>query len=732
MPSKKAAPDSGKDDNVSKKKDAKSPPSLPPLMMFSDEPIERLMREQQLDADRFSETIARVCRGVEGPFNIGVFAGWGEGKTTALRQAKALLDATARSQENPDGHDIVTVWVNAWKYEHDQHPMLPLIASIVDAVEQKLKAMKRDEQGQIVGVAGDFFKKVSIGLRALAHSTTVELSGNVLPGLGAGVQLDTGKWAEEYEKLSRIHDPMLDQSIFFKADHILTQLYDTFQGANKEQLETKIVIFIDDLDRCLPDKAMALLESIKLVLAHPGFVFCLAIDRDPVDAFLQKRYKKEFGMKEYAKASGGHYLDKLIQLPLHLPRRTQQFEKHIEQLIWKYRDTIHEAGFSKKDPGLSEVLNGLFEAAPAIAKGTASNPRSLVRLLNRLLFDRVSWQAKLEAKENDGTLSDEDLSVTQFMQFAAISRMLQDKLKQEHYLMLALDRGVMTNALLLYLPKFSKKDDDEPSENIVLCRRLAELPHEYEEVGQELAKRRFKIKQVSSFSTEKSDVLSDSPYSRFEQRYRLIALAEDLDERPYLKDMLRTELGQRWLIEDDLRIQVEGYLATVSEKPDEKEKTTKPEFEELFQQVKDDSLQDNERSSAIGGLSYYFSKRSEVYELIKALAEDADTPDTLLAIAIRMLGWRYTNRPGSFELIKGYAERDKTLDLPRKEAILALAAHYIKRDEAFELLKQLLIKGRLSEKLRESVLYEIRNFEYVQSRVRQWCVEQGFFKEYDL
>ena len=49
---------------------------------------------------------------------------------------------------------------------------------------------------------------------------------------------------------------------------------------------TRIVVFVDDLDRCLPVNALDTLESIKLFFDLPGFVFVVGLDESAVDRAL--------------------------------------------------------------------------------------------------------------------------------------------------------------------------------------------------------------------------------------------------------------------------------------------------------------------------------------------------------------------------------------------------------------------------------------------------------------
>ena len=99
---------------------------------------------------------------------------------------------------------------------------------------------------------------------------------------------------------------------------------------NKDN-KARLIVFVDDLDRCLPEKAIEVLEAIKLFLEVPGVVFVLGMDREVVERGIEARYGHFFygdGMAQGAvelPISGDSYLQKIVQIPFHLPplaRRT--------------------------------------------------------------------------------------------------------------------------------------------------------------------------------------------------------------------------------------------------------------------------------------------------------------------------------------------------------------------------------------------------------------------------
>ena len=109
-------------------------------------------------------------------------------------------------------------------------------------------------------------------------------------------------------------------------------------------------MFIDDLDRCLPEQAARLLESIKLVLHQRGFAFILGIYSEIIEEFIRNKYAKDYhfttsGDEAADKRKNDYlkyfdqYLNKIIQVHHHVSKReTDGLEKYIEELIKSWHE----------------------------------------------------------------------------------------------------------------------------------------------------------------------------------------------------------------------------------------------------------------------------------------------------------------------------------------------------------------------------------------------------------
>jgi hypothetical protein len=88
----------------------------------------------------------------------------------------------------------------------------------------------------------------------------------------------------------------------------------------------RVVVFIDDLDRCMPDCALDLLEAIRIFLPSTPCVFVVAADETLIGQGLRMRFRDAADsagggdVNAFMSKKGREYFEKIVQLPVHLPR----------------------------------------------------------------------------------------------------------------------------------------------------------------------------------------------------------------------------------------------------------------------------------------------------------------------------------------------------------------------------------------------------------------------------
>ncbi len=165
-----------------------------------------------------------------------------------------------------------------------------------------------------------------------------------------------------------------------------------------EGIGMKIVVFVDDLDRCLPEKAVQLLEGLKVLLDIPGFVFVIGVAREVIERGIRVRYKELYadqlhGLPEIER----DYLDKIIQFPFTLPPvDPDAFRKHIMEDQMK---NLKEAG-----PYLDTILETL-----------GKNPRTVKLFVNTVSFNL--WVANEKQLDEESAFQTELLIKTCLIAF---------------------------------------------------------------------------------------------------------------------------------------------------------------------------------------------------------------------------------------------------------------------------------------------------------------------------
>lgn len=267
------------------------------------------------------------------PFAIGIFGEWGSGKSTLMKLIQTSLQR--------DG--VKTVWFNAWKYDAKEVIWNALIQEI-------FYTMQHDPEIQNCTNAEDFKKDVVHAAAELAKYAA-KVATQFIPG---GII----KEEDVDAVLEALRPPSANDDLF----GFINQFESTFDQLVKDYVgnpDGYLVIFIDDLDRCLPENAIAVMEALKLYLDRANCVFVIGAERSIIEEGIKERYK------DNPRLSGKDYLEKIIQLPF-IVRRIDA--ENALSLLEPYSKTLPY----RDDPALREL----------IVQGTECNPRRIKRFIN--------------------------------------------------------------------------------------------------------------------------------------------------------------------------------------------------------------------------------------------------------------------------------------------------------------------------------------------------------------
>lgn len=335
--------------------------------LLSDEPIIESSRQDDLEFCHTANVLARAALETKSPITIGVYGNWGTGKTSLMRMMEKIV--------KEDEYAVIPVWFNAWQYEREEHLIVPLIATIARSIKEEEKNAKLNEKARKTLNNGG--KKIHAALRSVLSS--LNLKGEFdIPGLiKLGIDFPTKEAIERYESI--IQDTLIDRSLYFSAFDELRSL-----ACDKCFEKPQIIVFIDDLDRCLPEKAVHLLESIKLVLHLPNFSFVLGVYPKVIEQFIRNKYAKEYSgsdSKQVQQQLEGYlqyfddYIDKIVQVYRYMPEhQPDKLRSYISKLIKEIK-VFEDAQEKDVIPLIAEVSR--------LSRNRTSQPVTMCRLERR-------------------------------------------------------------------------------------------------------------------------------------------------------------------------------------------------------------------------------------------------------------------------------------------------------------------------------------------------------------
>ena len=258
--------------------------------LLSDSPADRDL----LDFAPYTLTLGDIIRDpkTEGPLVIGLFGTWGSGKTSLMKFVQDEL-----AQDKASGFRLL--WFDAWKYEREDALWRALLLRVIDSLrtlengkdvtEDRLrKGIERLEQRLYRGIEWEEKGKIILDLPTLAKGAagaTLQLAVSMLPGFAAEAVKAAQEALGKGENAGTILDALQRDVTRYHQEQLrsIEQFQQEFGTLITEHVvgtQQRLVVFVDDLDRCLPEKSVEVLEAIKLFLDVKGCIFLLGLDQD--------------------------------------------------------------------------------------------------------------------------------------------------------------------------------------------------------------------------------------------------------------------------------------------------------------------------------------------------------------------------------------------------------------------------------------------------------------------
>jgi len=301
----------------------------------------------------FEELVPRfvdILRVTDPPYVIGITGEWGIGKSSFLELVKNQL------QQDKDVK--VTDRIELWKFSG----RVDLSLIVLEAIAQHFDISDKE------GKKGRFLERLNQAKRTLfALISAFKLTYKQPDGNELKAQIDATEADEKITKIWNVAKKEGEESFSKKFDDLVEE------GLSKKSTDAKLVVILDDLDRCLPNDAFDLLQTLRIFFDSKRVIFLIALDESVIKAAIQSRFGQDSGV------NGQWYLEKLLdrrfRIPFPSPEKLNTF---LEQ---KCEEFVGEVPKALKGP----MINWGFDKMEIYGSKAANNPRRIIRAVEQMI-----------------------------------------------------------------------------------------------------------------------------------------------------------------------------------------------------------------------------------------------------------------------------------------------------------------------------------------------------------
>ena len=285
--------------------------------------IDQLLRLME----HISSNKASTCFAINGT--------WGCGKSFVLDLFQEQLEQIQSEETFTDKYFVVRY--NSWKFDYYEEPLVAIVSTMIAAIEEKTKLFPDSkEKREILGM----LKATGVALLSIANDAVKEKTGLDFQKAYSIVKSGGKEGAEAYAKAH-------DYDVYFGFNRMIAKLAELLEEISKDYT---IVFIVDELDRCIPEYAVKVLERLHhLTENQSNIITVIAVDKPQLTASV----KQLFGFEHPER-----YLEKFINFEIKLDNGSVS-----ELITEKYADYI--ALFDKDvfqfDDSVEECLQAIFK-----------------------------------------------------------------------------------------------------------------------------------------------------------------------------------------------------------------------------------------------------------------------------------------------------------------------------------------------------------------------------------
>jgi hypothetical protein len=385
------------------------------MTVAADVRLLRLLSDQpEVEADALWDGLTGFARAVGSALQtlpddspVLITGPWGAGKTTFLRALQRQIDPDPQAKPR-------TVWFEAWRCEAEGALLPAMIRSVWEAAAPNVKdretLVRAFRMALFVALRGARFAAAAFGQKDVAE---------------AAETLDPKGLKEDWDALLSLGERAPDRDPLRELHERFASLIEVgWPGASADPAK-RPVIFVDDLDRCSPEKAVALIEQIRSIVALGHELPCrfiVAMDREVLVRAISAKFAS------IGSYDGNRYLEKVFPLAFSLPVPEKNATGHmVRKLLKRQRGAAAQlaAAEQRESDGWHEALS------TALGEAHFANPRLIKRCINRFAFikhfERTAGMTVEDAQGGD----DADIVLAKWLaateRWPALRRLIQQR-----------------------------------------------------------------------------------------------------------------------------------------------------------------------------------------------------------------------------------------------------------------------------------------------------------------
>ncbi|PWK92254.1 KAP family P-loop NTPase fold protein [Hallerella porci] len=252
-----------------------------------------------LSRDQFVSIVSNIVdskiKQKEG-YSFAIDGEWGCGKTTVLD----ILEERLKSR-------CLVVRYNCWKYDFYEEPLIALLSEFAKAINSEQSFDYEEQEKKAWKIAGKICSDVTSKLIQVGTGLDIKAAVEYVNSLRTIAE-------EERIQIENVNDKL---PIEFLIEQIQNDLGTLSSFENRG-----IVLMVDELDRCLPDYAIKVLERLHHFCGNTRIIQILAINKKEISGSIAKAFGYPNAEPEKVEHFASHYMQKFIDMTLLLDNGT--------------------------------------------------------------------------------------------------------------------------------------------------------------------------------------------------------------------------------------------------------------------------------------------------------------------------------------------------------------------------------------------------------------------------